>query len=217
MLVSRSSLENPSPLERCVRTSSPSRTSTRRPSACSSTRSLSASVDFPAPERPVNQTTNPLSVTQQSPTLPDAAVQDAEEAVDGDPDEEDHQHQGQQAHGVREIASELQPLADRGLVVDDHQQLAGHQASPGERPALLQAADEGGQRGGQDDMAVERQAAGAHRPADPNQQGRNVVDAVEEPAGDGGRGTRTTTKMIAFSLSWKSRMARGNQTIEGID
>src|SRR4051794_26362407 len=59
-LVSRSSREKPRPLERWVRTSSPSRTSTWTPRWRSSAASMAASVLLPAPERPVNQTTKPL-------------------------------------------------------------------------------------------------------------------------------------------------------------
>ena len=58
-LVSRSSLEKPSPALRFFRTSSPSRISTLRPAATSSCLRRCASVDFPAPESPVNHTTNP--------------------------------------------------------------------------------------------------------------------------------------------------------------
>src|SRR5215831_7105742 len=77
MLVSRSSFENPRPLDRFVRTSSPSSTSARRPRSASSARSRLATVDLPAPERPVSHTTNPcpLSVTDSVPPLgPDQTV-----------------------------------------------------------------------------------------------------------------------------------------------
>jgi hypothetical protein len=62
MFVSRSSFENPSPFDRCVRTSSPSSTSTRRRASRSRVATGTDSVDFPAPERPVNQRQNPLSL-----------------------------------------------------------------------------------------------------------------------------------------------------------
>src|SRR5689334_5098464 len=65
MLVSRSSLLKPSPLLRLVRTSSPSSTSTRLPRALSRGVSASVSVDFPAPDIPVNQRVNPLSILLQ--------------------------------------------------------------------------------------------------------------------------------------------------------
>src|SRR5262249_49779454 len=65
MLVSRSSLLKPKPLLRFVRTSSPSRTSTRLPIALSRGVSASVSVDFPAPDMPVNQRVNPLSILLQ--------------------------------------------------------------------------------------------------------------------------------------------------------
>ena len=62
MLVSRSSLENVRPADRCRRTTSPSRLVTvRRP--CSSSRSTRAraSVDLPLPDRPVKKSTRPCS------------------------------------------------------------------------------------------------------------------------------------------------------------
>src|SRR3712207_2223239 len=55
----RSSLEKPRPLERLVRTMSPSRTSTLRPLSLSSLSTISATVVLPAPERPVNHNVNP--------------------------------------------------------------------------------------------------------------------------------------------------------------
>ena len=61
MLVSRSSLEKPRPLERLVRISSPSRTSTRWPRARSSSATRFASVDLPAPDIPVNHRVKPLT------------------------------------------------------------------------------------------------------------------------------------------------------------
>jgi hypothetical protein len=60
MFVSRSSFENPSPLERFCRTTSPSRISVRNPRAWNSWNSISAMVDLPAPDKPVNQTVKPF-------------------------------------------------------------------------------------------------------------------------------------------------------------
>src|SRR5262245_34427333 len=60
MFVSRSSFEKPSPFDRCVRTTSPSRYSTTRPRRSSSGPTISAIVVLPAPERPVNQRVKPL-------------------------------------------------------------------------------------------------------------------------------------------------------------
>src|SRR5208283_4787830 len=60
MLVSRSSLEKPRPLDRWVRISSPSRTSTRCPRLRSSSARRLASVDLPAPDIPVNHRVKPL-------------------------------------------------------------------------------------------------------------------------------------------------------------
>ena len=55
MFVSRSAFEKPSPLERCSRTTSPSRRSTSRPASSSSAATSAAIVDLPAAERPVSQ------------------------------------------------------------------------------------------------------------------------------------------------------------------
>jgi hypothetical protein len=59
MLTSRSAAEKPRPLDRCVRTTSPSSTVTWRPRSSISTVSTSAVVDLPAPESPVNHTHAP--------------------------------------------------------------------------------------------------------------------------------------------------------------
>src|SRR4051812_21503647 len=59
MFVSRSSFEKPRPLERCVRTVSPSRYSTMWPRRSSSGPTRCAMVVLPAPERPVNQRVKP--------------------------------------------------------------------------------------------------------------------------------------------------------------
>src|SRR5262249_33562009 len=60
-----SSLEKPSPFERCVRTSSPSRTSTLSPAARSSEATGADSVLFPAPDSPVNHKVKPLSIPER--------------------------------------------------------------------------------------------------------------------------------------------------------
>src|SRR6266404_2483281 len=58
---SRSSFENPSPCERCMRTMSPSSFSTRRPRSSNAGPTRSAIVVLPDPERPVNQSVNPIT------------------------------------------------------------------------------------------------------------------------------------------------------------
>src|SRR5262245_20920539 len=60
MLVSRSSLLNPSPFERWVRTTSPSSISTAAPAARRRVSIRFEMVLLPAPESPVNQRTKPL-------------------------------------------------------------------------------------------------------------------------------------------------------------
>src|SRR5919109_4060218 len=62
MLVSRSSLEKPRPLERFSRTTSPSRISSLEPRPRSSCSTSFETVVLPAPERPVNQRVKPLSL-----------------------------------------------------------------------------------------------------------------------------------------------------------
>ena len=58
--MSRCSRENPSSLDRCLRTRSPSSSVTRRPPSSSSlTSSAFAIVDLPEPDRPVKNTVNP--------------------------------------------------------------------------------------------------------------------------------------------------------------
>src|SRR5215207_5483054 len=59
MLVSRSALENPRPLERWVRTTSPSRYSVSSPRFSSSGPTIPAIVVFPEPESPVNHRVKP--------------------------------------------------------------------------------------------------------------------------------------------------------------
>src|SRR5919109_1677357 len=61
MLVSRSWREKPRPWHRLVRTSSPSSSSTRWPRSARAGPSLAAMVDLPAPDRPVSQSTKPVS------------------------------------------------------------------------------------------------------------------------------------------------------------
>src|SRR5665811_1311084 len=61
MLVSRSSLEKPSPLERFSRTTSPSRISSFEPRSRRWPSSSLEIVVLPAPESPVNQRVKPFS------------------------------------------------------------------------------------------------------------------------------------------------------------
>src|SRR5579864_5349360 len=60
MLISRSSLLKPRPFERCVRTTSPSSTSTAAPAARKRASMRLEIVLLPAPESPVNHSTKPL-------------------------------------------------------------------------------------------------------------------------------------------------------------
>src|SRR5260370_37090334 len=60
ILISRSSLLKPRPFERCVRTTSPSSTSTAAPAARKRASMRLEMVLLPAPESPVNHRTKPL-------------------------------------------------------------------------------------------------------------------------------------------------------------
>jgi len=60
MFVSRSSLLNPSPLDKFSRTTSPSKISTFNPRARNSFSTRRETVVLPAPLNPVNQTVKPL-------------------------------------------------------------------------------------------------------------------------------------------------------------
>src|SRR5215211_1969570 len=62
MLVSRSSFEKPSPLERFSRTTSPSSTSSFEPRLRSSLTRCVVIVDLPEPESPVNHRQKPVSL-----------------------------------------------------------------------------------------------------------------------------------------------------------
>ena len=88
MLRSRCSRENVSSLDRWVRTTSPSRTVTGRPSASSPATSASAIVDLPAPERPVRKTVTPgAECGHAAPVSPYrlAAGQSPEDVPEGPP------------------------------------------------------------------------------------------------------------------------------------
>src|SRR2546423_8420773 len=64
-LVSRSSRLKPRPCERLVRTTSPSSTSTFAPAARNRSASIEEIVLFPEPDRPVNQSVNPLCILRR--------------------------------------------------------------------------------------------------------------------------------------------------------
>src|SRR6266700_363103 len=97
------------------------------------------------------------SASGQSAPPPDGTVREAEGEIDGHADEEDDDHQREQLLCVSEVARELKLLAQRRLVGHDVDDLARHQAAPGEGPSLLEPAYVAGQRSGQDDVAIELQ------------------------------------------------------------
>src|SRR5687768_7431546 len=73
MLRSRCSRLNDSSLDRWVRTTSPSSTVTGRPSDSSPATSASATVDLPAPERPVRKTVTPGRGADMAVSVPQPA------------------------------------------------------------------------------------------------------------------------------------------------
>src|SRR5829696_6388372 len=106
----------------------------------------------------------------QAPPSGDPALERAEhQGVDEDPDGQDDQHDGEHAVGPAEPPVRLQQEADVRLAGDRDDDLAGHQAAPGERPALLEAAHEAGQRCRQDHVPVGGEAPGAEDPPGPQQ------------------------------------------------
>ena len=97
-------------------------------------------------------------------------------------------------------------------------QLARHQAAPGERPALLHAGDERRQRGGQDQVPVQRDAAaGPMLLPGPQQQRRRVVHARRSARwrSTAPRPARSRTGSPAVH-SPNKMIANGNQAIDGI-
>src|SRR5687767_4522837 len=113
----------------------------------------------------------------QPPAAADAPLEDAEEQrVDDDPDDEDAEHGRHQRRSVGELPGELEPHAERGLLGDDDDELAGHQRPPGEGPALLQAGHEPGERRWQEHVPVGGEALRPEDPAGPEQHRRDHVD-----------------------------------------
>src|ERR1035437_9330405 len=118
----------------------------------------------------------------------DRALQGAQDQpIDQDSNGTDPQHRGQQLGSIEQVTGPLEPDPDRRLTGHDHQQLAGHQAAPGECPALLEAGHEGGQGGGQDDVAVGGDPPGSEDPAGTHQERRHMVDAADQAVGNGRR------------------------------
>ena len=119
---------------------------------------------------------------------------------------------------VGQLAGLVQLLAERRrLDGDGHDQLAGQQAAPGERPALLQAGEERRHRGGQDHVA-ERGRSPWRPSCGPARSRFGGMWSTPEmrPLATDGAAPSTTTKVIADSLSLNSTMASGNQAMEGI-
>ena len=125
-------------------------------------------------------------------------------------------HHGQHPRRVGQLAGVRQLHADRRAAGDDHEQLAGHQAAPRERPALLEArrrwpaARPARSRTGRASSPARR---GCGRPAAAAAaRSRRRDDAV----GDRRRGAEDDHEEDRLSLSWNSRIASGNQAIDGI-
>src|SRR5207248_5179776 len=124
----------------------------------------------------------------EAPPPADRPVGGGEHRVGQDPDHEDDDHESKQGFRLRELPGELEPGADGRPVGHDDEQLAGHEAAPGERPPLLEATDEGRQGGGQDDEAEQPEAASPEHPPRAQHEGWDVVDAGDEAVGDRRRG-----------------------------
>ena len=105
--------------------------------------------------------------------------------VDDDADDEDHDHRLVDADVVGVLGRVVQRLArcrcGRGMPSISSPAM---QAAPGERPALLEAADERRQRGGDHDVAQRRPAARAEHAPGAQQHRRDVVDPVDDAVGD---------------------------------
>src|ERR1035437_7253500 len=100
----------------------------------------------------------------QPPASADGSFESAEEqAVDDRADEEDHEHHSENARSIREVSGKLEPDADGRFAGNDHQQLAGHEAAPGECPALFEACRKAGQIGAGRRWTVRRQRSPAAR------------------------------------------------------
>ena len=95
-------------------------------------------------------------------------------------------------------------------------QLAGEQAAPRERPALLQAADEATGAPREHHVAETSSSPGAEHPAGPQQDRRDVVDAVDEAVGDRRRGAEHDDEQDRGLAEPEQDDRGGNQAIDGI-
>src|SRR5688572_11464894 len=111
--------------------SGPSASSARRRAPAASSVSTSAGIDASS------------RATAETPARADLRLERPEQDdIDDDPDDEDHDHHREERRGIGQFTGELQPGPDRWLTGNDDEQLAGHQASPGKRPALLEPTHE---------------------------------------------------------------------------
>ena len=109
------------------------------------------------------------------------------------------------------------PHAERRLVGDDDDELTGHQGPPGEGPALLEAGHEAGEGGGEDRRSGRRR--GPWRPSTrPARRSTGGMWSTPEmtPLAMAGAAPRTTTKVMAPSVSLNSSTASGSQAMVGI-
>ena len=67
--------------------------------------------------------------------------------------------------GAHELSVGRQQEAQGLALGDDHEELTGHQAAPREGPALLEPGGERREGGGQDHMAVGREALRSQHPS----------------------------------------------------
>src|SRR5580700_4024101 len=122
---------------------------------------------------------------EQAAAAADREIDLGEQRVDDDPDDQDDDDDRACTGEIEVLLVDREQLTDRELADDRYEQLGRHQAAPGERPALFQPTDEGGQRRGQDQVPVQRDAAQAHGLPGAQQQRRRVVHTRDQPVGDG--------------------------------
>src|SRR5699024_4345614 len=109
-----------------------------------------------------------------------------EEHVDDGTDEQHDDDVAEQAYGLVELRRLAQGQPDGVLLVDDDQQLTGHEGTPGKGPALFEAGDEHRQSSRNDEQRVTLHTSQAHDLSGPQQRRVDVVDPGDESTRDGG-------------------------------
>src|SRR5665213_230795 len=86
----------------------------------------------------------------------DATVDPREGHVHHNPNEDDDDHHGHH-HRPLALGDRVHGAPSEAEGIHEDKELPGHQRVPRERPALLHAAENGGERSRQDDVAFERE------------------------------------------------------------